>query len=125
MKTTVTGQLNLVDETVNETLVPLQFPKIFPSLSGLIPAGWQRGVINSTTNGGSPVALDFGDVDQVKLFVLYIESGNGSITMKHDSNTNGIVIDSGIVLQGKIADVTIETTSTENLTYRWLATGLD
>jgi len=114
-----------VDETTNETLSPVSFPRVFPALSGLTPASWQRGVITDQTNGGNPVALSFGDVDQTRLFIFYIESGSGSITLKHDSNTNGMVIQSGLILQGRLTDVTIETTSTEELTYRYLATGLD
>lgn len=110
-KAVLTGQFAMVDEVNSNNIFTFDLAERFPPITGL---GEHSKLKQDIIVGDGIVTLDLGGVATIKGILLFI-SGGGEIILKHDSNTNGIQIDSGMILFGKIADITIETTSTTTL----------
>jgi hypothetical protein len=108
----ITGQFNLVDSN-NNVKVPFNLTELFGTITNVLEHNKnQRQLVD--TDG--VVALDPGGVSNIRGLILVITSGSGTVTLKHDSNTNGIELEKGIMLIGNLSDITIETTSAQPLT---------
>lgn len=116
-KAVVSGQLNLVDESSGLNVLSYDLSTLFGSLTNVLE---HNKIVRKIIDTDSTVALDKGGVTTIRGFMLNVKEGTGTITLKHDSNTVGIVIDQGILLFGSIDTVTIETASTQALTVEYL-----
>lgn len=110
-KAVLTGQFAMVDEANSNNIFTFDLAEKFPPITGL---GEHSKLKQDIILGDGVVTLDLGGVATIKGILIFVSGGN-SITLKHDSNTNGMEIESGMILFGNMADITIETTSTTTL----------
>lgn len=116
-KAVVTGQFNLVDESSSTNVLSKDLATMFTQITSILE---HNKVVRQIVDTDSVVSLDKGGVGTIRGFYIYIREGTGPITLKHDSNTAGIAIDSGLLLFGSIDTVTIETASTQPVTVEYL-----
>jgi len=116
-KATVSGQFNLVDETTNTNKLSYDLSSLFTTITGIAE---HNKVVRQLVSTDGVVALDKGGVGAIRGMMISITNGTGSITLKHDSNTAGIVIDSAFILFGTIDTITIETAETQPLTVEYI-----
>jgi len=116
-KATVTGQFNLVNESSNANILSYDMASIFETVTGITE---HNKVVRQIVNTDNVVALDKGGVGAIRGMMIAITNGVGSITLKHDSNTAGIVINSAMILFGTIDVITIQTTATQALTVEYI-----
>jgi hypothetical protein len=114
-KAVTTGQHNLVNESDNSNFIPFPIADKFPAITGITKYLANNVIINSASG---EIDLDIGQVDDMKGILLFVTGG--SINLKHDSNTAGMRIDSGILLGGKISDLKISTTESQNVSVGYL-----
>lgn len=110
-KAQLTGTFALINETNNNNVFTFDLAERFPAIKGL---GEHSKLKQDIIVGDGIISLDLGGVATIKGILIFVSSGDG-IILKHDSNTNGIQIDTGMILFGKIASITIETVSTTSL----------
>ena len=116
LKAQITGQFNLVNESSNVNFLSFDLAELFGAITGVKEQTFvERELID--TDGA--VAIDLGGVTTVKGIMIAV-IGSGVVTMKHDSNTNGIDISSGLILFGELGVITLETPATQALTVKYL-----
>ncbi len=103
-KTVINGTLSLVDEATGNNVFAYALQDIQEALTGL--QTYSKDVIPIDASA-TDVAVNLGGVVIPKFIMIYIKSGDGPITIKHDSNTNAITIDKSLILFGKITTITI------------------
>lgn len=116
-KAQVTGTIALVDESTNANVLSYDLSNVFSAITGLKE---HIAVERELIDGDGVVSLDLGGIGTIKGLWLWISSGTGTVTLKHDSNTNGMTIDNGIVLFGSLGSPTIETTATQALVVKYV-----
>ena len=118
-KLVVTGQYNLVDEVTNNNVVSYDLASILGQISAIQE---HNKIKRKLIVGDSVVTLDKGGVGTIKGFLIAIteNAGGAPVVLKHNTNGNGMSIDTAMILHGNIDDVTIETTSTSALTVEYL-----
>lgn len=116
-KAVVTGQFNLVDESSSSNVLSKDLATMFTTITSILE---HNKVVRQIVDTDGVVSLDKGGVGTIRGMYIYIKDGTGPIVLKHDSNTNGISIESGMVLFGSIDSVTIETASTQAVTVEYL-----
>ena len=116
-KAVVTGQFNLVDEASGLNVASVDLAAAFTFLTGILE---YNKIVRQITSADGAVSIDKAGVSTVRGFLIYIKEGTGPITIKHDSNTNGIVVASGFMLFGSIDSITIETVSAQPVTVEYV-----
>lgn len=116
-KAVVTGQFNLVDEATSVNVASVDLAAAFTSLTGVLE---YNKIVRQIVDTDGVVSLDKGGVGDIRGFFIYIKEGTGPITVKHDSNTNGLVVESGLLLFGTIDSITLETASTQSVTVEYV-----
>lgn len=116
-KATVTGQFNLVSEQTSTNILSYDLATMFGEITGILE---NNKVVRQIVDTDNVVALDKGGVGTIRGMMITITNGTGTITLKHDSNTAGIVISSAFLLFGSIDTITIETASTQALTVEYI-----
>lgn len=116
-KAVVTGQFNLVDESSSTNTLSFNLATAFTPLTSILE---HNKIVRQISSTDGVVSLDKGGVTNIRGFFLYIKEGTGPVTVKHDSNTNGMEISSGVLLFGTIDDVTVETASAQPVTILYL-----
>lgn len=115
-KAVVTGQFNLVDESTGVNVTSFDLATLFGIATSILEV---TNVQRQISSSDSVVAIDKGGVSTLRGFMLYIKEGTGPVTIKHDSNTAGILVDSAILLFGSIDTITIETASAQPVTVEY------
>ena len=116
-KFTVTGQAALVDNTNNNNVLTADLADVFGQVDNVLE---HNKVVRKIKDTDGVVALDKGGVGTIRGMYLFIKEGSGTVTLKHDSNTNGMTVEGGIMLTGSLDAITIETTSTQELSVEYL-----
>lgn len=116
-KATVVGTLNIVDETSNANILSWNLSNLFTTVTGIAE---HTKVERQIVNTDSVVALNLGGVGTMRGMMIAITGGVGTITLKHDANTNGISISDAFILFGTISTITIETAATQPLTVEYI-----
>jgi hypothetical protein len=103
-KAVINGTLSLVDEATGNNIFAYNLQDIQAAITGL-----QEHSKIELQLGASETdkVLNLGGVVNPKLFMIYIKSGDGPITLKHNSNTNSRVINKMDLLFGEISSITI------------------
>lgn len=115
-KLVATGQVNLVDEVSGVNQFGFNIAEMLKTLTGVQKiTQFERQLVV----GDGSVSIDLGGVATVRAFLIYVV-GVGEITVKHDSNTAGILC-TGLILFGTIDDIVISTTETQAVTVKMLA----
>lgn len=116
-KVTLSGQFNLVDEIQNANILSYNLANVWDTITGVVE---HNKIVRQLVDTDGVVSLDKGGVGAIRGMLIAITNGTGSITLKHDSNTAGIVITSMMLLHGTIDAITIETTETQPLTVEYI-----
>jgi hypothetical protein len=66
------------------------------------------------------ISVDLGGVSDVKGFFLWIISGSGTVTLKHDANSAAMEISKAMHLVGKISAIKLQTTAISNLLVEYM-----
>lgn len=103
-KATVSGLLSLIDETTGVTGFSYRLEDIQAAITGMTKVTKNTIALAASA---TDVAIDFGNVTTPKVILIYIKSGDGPITIKHDSNANVISISKMFMLFGSITTVTM------------------
>lgn len=112
----VTGTYNLTDVNGN-VLIPFDLTKLFGIRTNVLEhTKLKRKIVD--TDG--VVALDKGGVATINGMILVITEGAGTVTLKHNTNSNGMILTKGIILFGSLDAVTIETSETSPITVEYL-----
>lgn len=109
-KAQILGSFALVNETSNDNVFTFPLAEAFPPITGITKHSKLKRTIVASDG---VVALNLGGVATLK--GLFIKVVGGSITLKHNTNTNGLLITSGFVFFGTISALTIETVSTSEV----------
>lgn len=115
-KAVVTGSFNLVDESTNTNVTSFDLATMFGTITSILEV---TNVERQISSADGVVSLDPGGISSINGFMIYIKSGTGPVTVKHDSNTNGIAVDSSLILFGTISAITIETASATAITVEY------
>ena len=119
MKLLLTGQTNLLEETSGaEKIYGFDHTEL-DTLTGLEKHIANRGKIIA---GDGVVVISIDGITAVKAFILKV-TGPGSVTLKNNGNSNGMDVSTYLLLIGELASITIETVSTQELSYEYLAVG--
>ncbi len=116
-KAVVTGQLNLQNEATGANVLSFDLSTLFASILSILE---HNNVVRQISSADGVVSLDKGGVTTLRGFLIVVTEGTGPVTVKHDSNTNGIDVDSGMLLFGSIDTITIETASAQPVTVEYL-----
>lgn len=116
-KATVLGSFNLVSEVNSNNILTYDLATIFGEITGVAE---HNKVVRQLVDTDSVVALDKGGVGTIRGMLIAITNGSGSFTLKHNTNTNGIVISSAFMFFGTIDIITIETAETQPLTVEYI-----
>jgi hypothetical protein len=103
-KAVITGLLSLVDEATGTTVFSYKLEDIQAAITGLQESSKIEIQLQASE---TDLALNLGGVVTPKIFLIYIKSGDGPITIKHDSNTNPVTIEDTFILFGSITSVTV------------------
>jgi len=116
LRAIVSGQFNLVDENSNQNFLSFDLATAFGTVSNIEEQTFQE---RQLVLGDGVVSLDPGGVGTVKGMFLSVEAG-GSVTVKHDSNTNGIAVSGSMLIFGQLSSITIETIATQPIKVKYL-----
>ncbi len=116
LKAVATGQFNLVNEATGQNFLSFDLSAIFGVLTGVQEQVYQE---RNIIVGDGVVSLNAGGVANVKGLLLIVE-GAGTVTVKHDSNTNGIEVSSCLLVFGKLSSITVETSATQQIKVKYL-----
>lgn len=116
-KAVVSGQFNLVDEATNRNILSFDLAAVYPPLTSILEF---NDVERQISSADGVVSLDKGGVTNLRGFFITIREGQGPITLKHDSNTAGIVITGSLLFFGKIDAITVETASAQPVTIEYV-----
>ena len=103
-KAVLSGLLSLVDEATGNTVFSYKLEDVQAAITGLLEHNKSEIQLAASA---TDEAINFGGVTVPKIVFIYIKSGDGNVTVKHDSNTNPITVEKSMILFGKISTVTI------------------
>lgn len=116
LKTAVSGQLNLVNESTGANFLSFNLADAFPALTAIAE---QTYIERQLVVGDGAVTLDKGGIETIRMFMLIV-TGNDPVTVKHNGNSAGIVVDKALLLQGTIDNIIVQTAATQPLTVKYL-----
>jgi hypothetical protein len=109
LKSEVNGQIVISDQDNNTVVFSKQLNQMFKSVTGLDSfSGLTKRKILDGDNSGNPVALDTNGVSPIKGFVIWIESGNGTLEFAHGGNSVPLQIDSALIVFGSFTLPTVK-----------------
>lgn len=123
LKAEVSGQMVITDQNDASVVFSKQLSQMFKSITGLnAVSGFTKRQILDDDNTGSPIPLDLNGVAPVKGCAIWIESGNGSLFLRHGGNSVGMQIDSGFLVFGSLTLPTIKSVgaTTNPITFWYL-----
>lgn len=103
-KAVITGLLSLVDEATGNTIFSYRLESMQAAVTGLQEHSKIELQIGASE---TDLALNLGGVVTPKVFLIYLKSGDGPITVKHNSNTNPITVNKSLILFGNVTSVTV------------------
>lgn len=115
-KAVISGQYNLVDESSNTNILSFNLADIFPQITGI--REFTAAEMQLVDTDGA-VSIPTAGVTTIKGILVYVVGGTDNITIKHDSNTNGIV-GKAVLIHGTISTITVETAATQAITVKYL-----
>lgn len=119
-KAVINGTLSLVDEATGNNIFSYRLEDIQSALTGL----QEHSKIELQLGANeTDLALNLGGVTTPKIFMIYIKSGDGPITLKHNSNTNAREINKMDMLFGNISSVTISNPDSVAKTIEYFVAG--
>ena len=116
-KAVVTGQFNLVNEANGTNILSFDLSAMFQSLTGILEFS---NVERQISSADGVVAVDKGGVTAIRGFYIAITSGTGPVVVKHDTNMNGVSVESALLLFGSLDAITIETASAQPITVEYV-----
>lgn len=119
-KAVINGTLSLVDEATGNNIFSYKLEDIQNALTGIQEHSKIELQLGASE---ADLALNLGGVTTPKIFMIYIKSGDGPITLKHNSNTNPVTIDKSFILFGNITSITISNPDSVAKTIEYFVAG--
>jgi len=114
-KAHVTGHFLLTNETTNANKVDEDLSELFTTITGAIHKHADDLPLISTDGQKD---LPLGTLAGIRTMLIWPEGG--TVTFRHDTNANGILLTGMMLVQGVLTAPTVETSSTSTMTVHYV-----